>query len=135
MNFFTTNKKLLTIVAACIVGLGLLFYLLFYIDSCGFNRGINTDKNAINTLTNQIPQINANIANLDQQSAIKRTEINAQANEKAKITTKRHEAEVATNNSLANVSTVSNSNFSNTSTNDFYNALCDAYPNAPDCKH
>ncbi len=55
------HRRLIAIVAACLVGLLLLLYLFAGIDSCNFNRGQNTRKEAVNSAIEKIKSIETNI--------------------------------------------------------------------------
>lgn len=133
MEFLKKHQKILTIAASCIVGLALLFYVIAYVDSCHFNSGLNTGNTEISNLQNQASNINANIANLNEQEAIKRTEINSLENGRIIIIREKEHAAKNTNQSNSNLANVVNGNFNGTRPDAAYRALCAAYPDAPDC--
>ncbi len=80
------HKRLIGIALACIVGLLLLLYLFAGIDSCNFNRGQNTRKEAVNAALEEIKVIESNI-NAEKLKA-------NQLIEQIKVDTKEHQVAV-----------------------------------------
>lgn len=133
METLIKYKRPIKIVAACLIGLLLLLYIVGVLDNCNFRRGIEKDKVEVNALTNQANAIDSNISNINAQQFEIEVGVNSMVKEKDKIRKEKVNAAINTNKSMGNLANVRTGNYSNTSTVNAYESLCLAYPESELC--
>ncbi len=133
MEYLIKYKKIIFIGAACFVVLLIFLWVIAYIQNWSFNSGIKQDQNQVNALTNQAQQINANIANLHEQDAVKREQIKQLEQKRSQTRHDYENSKTTTNQALSNANAIRNGNYTNSSANDGERARCEAYPSDPGC--
>lgn len=133
MEFYTKYHKVVWAVFGCLVLFTIIAYTVTYVDSCRFKSGIEKQKEEVNTLIKQSENINATIANLEQQKKeidVKAAEANANLEVLKNETNK---AQDETNKSLDNLNMVNSTNFNGTGLSEAERRRCKAYPNTDGC--
>jgi uncharacterized membrane protein YhiD involved in acid resistance len=132
-TYVRANWSWIRLVLVGIAFLLLVIFLVSQMQSCYSNYEINKNKEAINAEVGNAVNINANIANLQEQDIQKNAEIKQQVKEHEKIKTARQDQQKVTNRALDNVNVIRNTNFNNSSYSTANEARCEAYPDSAEC--
>lgn len=104
------RSRVLWIGIACVVGLGVLLYVLSSVDSCRFQSKQDKLKANVNTGLKEIGNINAEIANLNEKKSATVEGIKRDTAELSNSIEGREEAKKETNQALANYEKAINAN-------------------------
>jgi biopolymer transport protein ExbB/TolQ len=133
-KFITDHKKFFTILGACILGLLLLWGVIRFAESAWNQHKINQDYQNLNIAVQQASNINANLANLQQQynQAVNNASVSKQ--ELSNIREQVNVAKVESNQAVANVEAVKNQVSNNVTVDQANAARCAAFPDSPECR-